>query len=152
MATERKASVSHRDELLRDYNFTVAIDGMDQLHFTEVSGLSAEVGVVEFRSGADADTVGRVVPGRVKYGPVTLKRGVARDLQLWEWLANIDGGEADARQVTISIVDANHETAVAFVLHGAWPSRLELGKLEGKGNSVAIERMDLSYERLRVDS
>ena len=73
--------MSHGGELLNDYSFTVVIDGMDQLHFSEVSGLSVEVGVVEFRSGADADTVGRVVPGRVKYGPVKLKRGVARDLR-----------------------------------------------------------------------
>lgn len=142
--------MSHGGELLKDYSFTVVIDGMDQLHFSEVSGLSVEVGVVEFRSGADADTVGRVVPGRVKYGPVKLKRGVARDLDLWEWLSNIEGGETDARQVTISILDANHEPAVAFLLHGAWPSRLELGKLKGKGNSVAIERLELTFERLQV--
>lgn len=150
--TEREMPVSHGGELLKDYNFAVAIDGMDQLHFSEVSGLNVEVGVVEFRSGADADTVGRVVPGRVKYGPVTLERGVARDLQLWEWLSNIESGQADARQVTISILGTNHETAAAFVLHGAWPSRLELGKLEGKGNSIAIERLELTYERLQVDN
>jgi len=144
--------MAHRDELLRDYHFVVEIGGLDdQLHFTEVSGLGVEVAAIQFRSGSDVDTVGRLVPGRVSYGPVTLKRGLARDMALWRWLSNIEDGEADFRPVTISILGEDHQPAVAFRLRSAWPSRLELGALKGLGNDVAIETLELTFEHLDVE-
>lgn len=144
--------MAHGDELLRDYHFVVEIGGLDdQLHFSEVSGLGVEVAAIQFRSGGDVDTVGRVVPGRVSYGPVTLKRGLARDMALWRWLSTIEDGQADFRPVTISILGENRQPAVAFRLHSAWPSRLELGALKGLGNDVAIETLELTFEHLDVE-
>lgn len=138
--------------MLRNYNFAVQIDGMDELHFSEVSGLSVEVQAIHFRSGTDLGTGGKVLPGRISYEPVTLERGLARDLALWDWLSTIEGGQTDLRNVTISVLDEEHQPAVAFRLASAWPSRLKLGRLDGLGNGVAIEKLTLSYERLTVES
>lgn len=141
--------MAHQDELLRDYRFRVDIVGFDdQLHFSEVSGLGVEIEAIQFRSGGDVDTVGRVVPGRVTYHPVILRRGLARDMTLWRWLLDIEAGEPDFRPVTISILGEDNQPAVAFRLHSAWPSRLELGTLKGLGNEVAVETLQLTYERL----
>lgn len=138
--------------MLRNYNFAVQIDGMDELHFSEVTGLSVEVQAIRFRSGTDLGTGAKVLPGRISYEPVTLERGLARDLALWEWLSTIEGGQTDMRNVTISVLDEEHEPAIAFRLTSAWPSRLQLGRLDGLGNGVAIEKLTLTYERLSVES
>ena len=144
--------MSHRDNMLRNYNFAVQIDGMDELHFSEVTGLSVEVQAIRFRSGTDLGTGAKVLPGRISYEPVTLERGLARDLALWEWLSTIEGGQTDMRNVTISVLDEEHEPAIAFRLTSAWPSRLQLGRLDGLGNGVAIEKLTLTYERLSVEN
>lgn len=138
--------------MLRNYNFAVQIDGMDELHFSEVTGLSVEVQAIRFRSGTDLGTGAKVLPGRISYEPVTLERGLARDLALWEWLSTIEGGQTDMRNVTISVLDEEHEPAIAFRLTSAWPSRLQLGRLDGLGNGVAIEKLTLTYERLSVEN
>ena len=138
--------------MLRNYNFAVQIDGMDELHFSEVTGLSVEVQAIQFRSGTDLGTGAKVLPGRISYEPVTLERGLARDLALWEWLSTIEGGQTDMRNVTISVLDEDHEPAIAFRLTSAWPSRLKLGRLDGLGNGVAIEKLTLTYERLSVEN
>ena len=138
--------------MLRNYNFAVQIDGMDELHFSEVTGLSGEVQAIRFRSGTDLGTGAKVLPGRISYEPVTLERGLARDLALWEWLSTIEGGQTDMRNVTISVLDEEHEPAIAFRLTSAWPSRLQLGRLDGLGNGVAIEKLTLTYERLSVEN
>ena len=138
--------------MLRNYNFAVQIDGIDELHFSEVTGLSVEVQAIRFRSGTDLGTGAKVLPGRISYEPVTLERGLARDLALWEWLSTIEGGQTDMRNVTISVLDEEHEPAIAFRLTSAWPSRLQLGRLEGLGNGVAIEKLTLTYERLSVEN
>lgn len=138
--------------MLRNYNFAVQIDGMDELHFSEVTGLSVEVQAIRFRSGTDLGTGAKVLPGRISYEPVTLERGLARDLALWEWLSTIEGGQTDMRNVTISVLDEDHEPAIAFRLTSAWPSRLQLGRLDGLGNGVAIEKLTLTYERLSVEN
>ncbi len=138
--------------MLRNYNFAVQIDGMDELHFSEVTGLSVEVQAILFRSGTDLGTGAKVLPGRISYEPVSLERGLARDLALWEWLSTIEGGQTDMRNVTISVLDEEHEPAIAFRLTSAWPSRLQLGRLDGLGNGVAIEKLTLTYERLSVEN
>ena len=138
--------------MLRNYNFAVQIDGMDELHFSEVTGLSVEVQAIQYRSGTDLGTGAKVLPGRISYEPVTLERGLARDLALWEWLSTIEGGQTDMRNVTISVLDEEHEPAIAFRLTSAWPSRLQLGRLDGLGNGVAIEKLTLTYERLSVEN
>jgi len=143
--------MAHHDELLRDYRFIVEIDDLDQMHFSEVSGLRVEVGAIQFRSGGDVDTVGRVVPGRVTYRPITLRRGLASDMALWGWLSNIEDGQSDFRRVTVKILGEDRETAVAFRLDSAWPSGLELGPLKGLGTDLAIETLELTFERLEVE-
>lgn len=57
------------------FDFVVEIDGVETAGFQEVSGLEGSLDVIEYREGADALTV-RKLPGMVKYGNVTLKRGL----------------------------------------------------------------------------
>ena len=57
------------------YNFRLEIDGINVAGFSECSGLNAETTPIEYREGHEALTA-RKLPGLIKYGNVTLKRGV----------------------------------------------------------------------------
>ena len=63
---------STRNDPFKNFNFLVEIDGIPPAAFKSVSGLSAEVELIEYRSGADTLTSTRKLPGRVRYANVTL--------------------------------------------------------------------------------
>src|SRR5215213_6505112 len=70
------------------FNFVVTHDTVTIGAFMEVSGLDTENAVIEYREGADqtAATAGAFVrkqPGLERYPNVTLRRGIAGDLNLW---------------------------------------------------------------------
>ncbi len=52
----------------------------------------ASIDVIEYREGTDAGSGSRKLPGRVRYGNVTLRRGVSSDLDLYRWFDEIRGG------------------------------------------------------------
>src|SRR5689334_25410803 len=52
---------------------------------TQVSGFSAQVDVLEYPEGGINDYVHRL-PSRIKQGHITLKRGIAKQASLLEWL------------------------------------------------------------------
>src|ERR1700754_2029608 len=52
--------------------------------FTQVTGLSAQVDVMEYPEGGINTFVHRL-PGRIKQGNITLKRGITTEKALLEW-------------------------------------------------------------------
>ena len=58
----------------RSFNFLVEIDAVTVAAFSEVSGLTAETEVIEYRTGGMLGGV-RKLAGLTKYTNITLKRG-----------------------------------------------------------------------------
>ena len=89
---------STRNDPFKNFNFLVEIDGIAPAAFKSVSGLSAEVEVIEYRSGADTLTSSRKLPGRVRYSNVTLTRGITSSRDLWDWWRTVVEVERPAAQ------------------------------------------------------
>jgi phage tail-like protein len=66
------------------WKFYVEILGVVIAQFDECSGLSMEREVKEVREGGTNDFEW-LLPGQIKYGPVTLKRGITYNRELWRW-------------------------------------------------------------------
>jgi len=58
------------------FNFLLEIDRIAKAGFTEVSGLSTETNVIEYREGSDPSA--RKLPGITKYSNITPKRGITK--------------------------------------------------------------------------
>lgn len=133
--------------------FVVEIDGEQVGRFKEVSGLSVEREVIEFREGTDADVV-RKLPGARKYGDITLKRGLtdSRSGYFHEWLlASISSAEGPLRRNGALIaVDRSAGEVKRWNFTNAWPAKYEVGVAESKGNEVAIESITLVVERIEL--
>jgi phage tail-like protein len=133
------------------FNFIVEIDGQAAAAFQEVSGLDSENTPIEYREGGDAMNTVRKLPGIEKYPNLTLKRGITGTLYLWDWRKEVrDGGTAfpPVRNVTIKLQDEKHQAVVKWTLTNAWCSKLTGPSLNAKGNEIAIETMELAYDRL----
>ena len=136
------------------FNFTVEIDGSQIAAFQEVSGLDSENTPIEYREGADAMNTVRKLPGIEKYPNCTCKRGITGSLVLWEWRKQVrDGGTAfpPTRNVTINLLDDQHNAVLKWKLTNAWCTKLTGPSLNAKGNEIAIETMELAYDRLDIE-
>ncbi len=136
------------------FNFIVEIDGAAVAAFSEVSGLDSENTPIEYREGSDAINSTRKLPGIEKYTNLTLKRGISGSLYLWNWRKEVrDGGTTypPTRDVTIQLQNEKHENVYKWKLTNAWCTKLTGPSLNAKNNEIAIETMELAYDRLDIE-
>lgn len=132
------------------FNFLVEFNGQDiSAGFSEVSGIGAEITVAEYREGTDKQNHVRKIPNINKVSDVTLKRGIIKSKDLWDWvdLIRTKGWEGQ-RDVSITLMDESHENAVSrWVLQSAIPTKYTGPSLNAKGGTdVAMEELVLSAE------
>ncbi len=137
-----------RNDPYRNFNFQVEINGQSTGDFSEVSGLGMEVGQAEYRSGADSTNSVRKLTGITKYTTVTLKRGVTKDLTFFNWVKNARDGVQDRRTVEIVLRDEAGQPVVRWKLSNAWPVKWTGPAFNARGDDVALESLELSYEGL----
>lgn len=136
------------------FNFVVEIDGEQIAAFQEVSGLDSENTPIEYREGADAMNTVRKLPGIEKYPNLTLKRGITGSLALWDWRKEArDGAGAfpPIRNVTVTLQNDVHDGVMKWTLTNAWCSKLTGPTLNATGNEIAVETMELAYDRLDIE-
>jgi phage tail-like protein len=140
---------------LPKFHFTVDIDGVGtDLPFQEVSGLSVETQVVEYR-GDNSKAFSTVkMPGVTTSGSVTLKKGIfAKDDKFFEWHARIKRNAVERATVTIKLLDERGAPTMVWTLWtltNAWPRKITGTDLKAEGNEVAVETLELAHEGLTI--
>lgn len=127
--------------------------GDDTSSFSEVSGLTMEAEVIEYRGGADLQFSTSKQPGLRKFGNVTLKRGIApaeTGTGLFEWFNTVSVGAVERRDVTIDLLNEEHHPVMTWIITAAWPVKLEGPGLKSTGTDVAIETLEFACEQIRV--
>ncbi len=146
-----------RDRPYTQFNFLVDLgdgnsDGV-QAGFQEVSGISMEVAVTEYRNGNSKENSVMKLTGLNRVSDVTLKRGVIGSLNLYAWLNQIRNGDQNAlRTVTIQLQNEDHSAVVqTWKLLRARIIKHTSGPFNAKGSDVAMEEIVLAYERLEME-
>jgi phage tail-like protein len=142
---------STRNDPYKNFSFLVEIDGVASAGFASVSGLAAEVEVVEYREGADKVSSSRKLPGRVRYPNVTLRRGLTTNRDLWEWWKTVRDGALQRRTVVITLLDDAREPVLRWRLREAWIAGIEFSELDASKNEIAIETIEIAHEGLELD-
>ena len=146
-----------RDRPYTQFNFLVDLgDGNSdgpQAGFQEISAISTEVTVTEYRNGNSKENSVMKITGLSKVADVTLKRGIVGSLNLYEWLNQTRNGDQSAlRTVTIQLQNEDHTTVVqTWKLLRARIVKHTSGPLNAKGTDVAMEELVLAYERLEME-
>ena len=130
----------------KNYNFRIEIDGITVAGFSECTGLSSEVEIIEYREGGD-DLV-RKLPGLKKFGNITLKRGVTESQDLYKWHRNVLQGQTDRRDGSIVLFDDAKNPVTRWKFFNGFPQKYEGPRLNAKGNDVAIETLVICCENL----
>ena len=141
----------HRDgDPYGNFNFIVEIDGIEVASFSEVSGISSETEVIEYRTGNDRAGSVRKLPGLHKYGDITLKRGITASDALWQWRKSVTDGNLQRRSASIILLDEARQEVKRWNLLESWPSKYVVADLKATGNEVAIETLVIICERVEL--
>lgn len=129
--------------------------GGTRIGFTEVSGLDFETEVIEYREGSSPTYNKTKQPGLTKYANITLKRGTfLGDFQFFQQWRNTmmfqEGKAKFRRDVTIRLLDEEHQPIISWTVAKAWPSKIQSTDLKADANEVAIETMELVHEGLSI--
>lgn len=119
-----------------------------QARFTECSGLEFEAETFDYKEGGDQAKVHRL-PGRIKYGNLSLKRGIASDGEkLWQWVKKMAGGQVEPCTVTVSLLDAAAQPVRAWTFLDAYPVKWSATAFSAEQNAIAIETLTLAHQGL----
>ncbi len=134
------------------FHFQVQWGGTN-LGFAEVSGLNIEVQMIEYRDGLSPVYSSIKMPGIPKYGNITLKRGVLpADNEFYDWLNTTKLNKVERRDLTISLMNENHEPVMTWKAVSAFPVKVEGPGLKATGNEVAIESIEIAHEGLTIEN
>ena len=140
-----------RDDPYLNFNFRVEIDSLQVAGFSEAQLPEGRIEVVAYREGGANTSAPRLLPGRVEFGPVVLRRGFAGDPALFQWWNDVVQGHVARRNVVIILLDEQRQEVARWVIRRAWPSKWTGPDLRGLGNEVSIETLELTHEGIELD-
>lgn len=140
----------------KNFKFRVKWDGKYVAGVSKVSSLKRSTEVVEHRNGGDPST-SRKSPGRNKYEPITLERGVTHDTEFEKWANKIWnfgsglGAEVSLKNfrkdLIIEVYNEAGQLALAYKVYRCWVSEFQaLPDLDANANAVAIQTLKLENE------
>ena len=132
----------------RAFNFKVEIGGVTEGHFTEVTGLGARIAPISYREAGNNQVV-HYVPGRVDYGEITLRYGVTKSRELFEWFKTGVAGHVKRQNISIVLFDADGTTEVMrWNLLNAWVTEWQGSLFDASSQEVAIESLKVVCESM----
>jgi phage tail-like protein len=138
-----------RNDPYAQFNFLVELDDLTVAGFTEVSGLTAESDIIEYREGSDPARM-RKLPALFKFGAITLKRGYTNNRELWEWRKTTLDGRTVRRNGAVILLDEAREPRLRWEFFEAWISKYEGPALNATANEAAIESVEIAAEDLQL--
>lgn len=137
---------------LPKFHFQLEWNG-SRMGFTEVTGLDTETEVIEYREGSNKEYHSLKMPGRQKFGNITLKRGIMPlDNEFFDWWNTASLNKVERRDLTISLLNEKHEPTMTWRVKNAWPVKVIGTDLKADGNETAIESCELAHEGLVVSN
>jgi phage tail-like protein len=138
-----------RPDPFRNFNFTVDFGGQAVAGFSEVVLPAAFADVVEYREGGDLHA--RKLPGRTHFSNLILKRGITTSNELYQWWRTVENGQAERRDVQVTLLDEARNAVKRWRFHNAWPARFESPALDARGNDVVIETLEIAVEGMEIE-
>jgi phage tail-like protein len=145
---------TYRFDPYKNFKFRLKWDGRYVAGVSKVSALKRSTELVNHREGGDPST-DRISPGRTKFEPITVERGVTHDPDFEDWanlVYNTDGDAAMSlknfrKDVIIELLNLQGTVVKAYKVYRCWVSEYQaIPELDANANAVAIEMMVFQNE------
>jgi phage tail-like protein len=131
--------------------FSITIDGSEIATFSELTGITTSVDVVDFIESSDKEVVMRKLPGKRNPPTVVLKRGKNNSMELWAWHEAVLQGNMAAARRSCSLVmyNVDGKPVARYHLEDAWPAKIEIGGLKAGASEVLMESVTLTCTHIQ---
>jgi phage tail-like protein len=147
---------AQRFDPYKNFKFRVKWDGRYVAGISKVSALKRSTDLIEHREGGDPSTT-RKSPGRTKFDPITLDRGVTHDTEFERWANRVWnygsglGAEVSLqnfrKDLIIEVCNEAGQLAIAYKVYRCWVSEYQaLPDLDSNAGAVAIQHIKLENE------
>jgi phage tail-like protein len=147
---------AQRFDPYKNFKFRVKWDGKYVAGISKVGMLKRTTEVVEHREGGDPSSPRRS-PGKTKYDPVMLERGVTHDKEFEQWTNKVWnfgsglGAEVSLKDfrkdLIIELYNEAGQLVIAYKVFRCWVSEFQaLPDLDANANAIAIQHIKLENE------
>lgn len=138
-----------REDPLVGFHFMIDVGGMITGYFTECNGLGSESEIIEQKvvNEKGVEVVVKI-PGRLKWGDITLKRGITSSLDLWNWRKQVEDGDVKGARTNGSIVmfDQSLTEKARWNFLNGWPSKISGPAPKADSNEISLEELTVVHE------
>lgn len=138
------------------FHFKVEVLGLPpadlDVRFTEVGGLSVEMGSEEFAEGGENRFIQKY-PTRPKYPELLLKRGlILPGSEVWKWMREcIEDYRITPKSVDVKLLGEDHQPLMTWHVIGAYPTKWSVSDFNAANNAIVVESLQLYYQYFTVD-
>ena len=140
----------------KNFKFRLKWDGQYIAGLSKVSTLKRTTEVIEYRAGGDPST-GHKSPGRTKFEPITLERGLTQSMDFHDWAGlvwNFKAGLGSEvslanfrKDLYLEFYNEAGQLVIAYKIYRCWISEYQaLPDLDAGTNAIALEHIKLENE------
>ena len=131
------------------YKFALELQGKLSGFFTNVSGIGSETEVIREKViGPNGEAIEKAIPGRTTWTPITMKRGVTDNMDVWNWRKEVTDGKVESARCNASIIAFNQENqeVARWNLERCWPSKVTGPEMDAASTNYLVEDITIVHE------
>jgi phage tail-like protein len=137
------------------FHFKVEVLGLspseNDTRFSEVSGLSVELGNEEVAEGGENRYIQKY-PTPPKYADLVLKRGLILHSTVADWISRaMTNFDIDPKNVDVKLLNEKHEPLMTWHFINAYPVKWMVSDFNASENALVIETLQLNYQYFTLD-
>jgi phage tail-like protein len=117
--------------------------------FTEIAGLTATVGMIKYRAGADLLWFTKL-PGLVEHDDLTLKYGTTGSVVFWNWILSAMRGQTQRANGSVKLLDENRQVVMRWNITEAFPTKYTGPSMNAANNEFSVEELTVAYHTLEI--
>jgi len=136
------------------FHFVVRIEsltyrGLPDIGFQSASGISASVGVEEYKEGGE-NRYAHKLPNPVTYPNLVLKRGMLVGSQLMQWFKDsVENYTYEPHNIILILQSRELLPLQAWNFINAWPVKWTVEGFNAESNSIVVENIEFAYQYFR---
>jgi phage tail-like protein len=115
--------------------------------FTECTGLDMTLDLEDYNEGGNNGTVLKF-PKRVKYAEITLKKGITKNTELFDWFYGFTQGAGKRKDGVITLRDSRQRPHTVWGFRRGLPTQYKGPQLNAQQSSVAVYSITITHEGL----
>ena len=115
--------------------------------FTECTGLEMTLDLEDYNEGGNNGTVLKF-PKRAKYSEITLKKGITKNTELFDWFYGFTQGFGKRKDGVITLRDSRHKPHTVWGFKRGLPTKYSGPQLNAQQSSAAIQAITITHEGL----